>query len=115
MKIAVFSVALILSVVVLCASIFIFGEAELAQLGGYPKSAQGLANLGIYLLLLFVAGSGGAFLALKYRAIPALLLGFVGLSLMAIGCFTVYSSIFVIVFGMVFVVLAIFGAGAKRN
>lgn len=107
MKKIVFAVGLILSLAVLFVAAVIFMEASSAQARGSLEYARTLANLGICTLILSVVGFAGTFLSLKYRWASALLLG-LGLCLMIMGCFTIYSSLSALFLGMAFVVLALF-------
>lgn len=113
MKIVSFVLGLLLSLIVLGASLFAIGASTLGEMVGETATAESMMTSGMLGLFLSILGITGASLAFKHKVASAILLFLTMVFLIFVGTYTVHKNM--IVFGGLFFLPAIFAAVSKKE
>lgn len=113
MRIASFVLGLLLSLVVLGASLFAIIASGLAAIVGETATAESMVNSGMLGFFLSILGIIGASLAFKHKAASGILLSLTAAFLILVGTYAVHKNM--ILFGGLFFLAAIFAAVSKNE
>jgi len=112
MRIVSFILGLLLSLIVLGASLFSIGASTLGEMVGETATAESMITSGVLGFFLSIFGIIGASLAFKHKVTSAVVLFLTMFFLILVGNYTVHKNM--IVFGGLFFLPAIFAAVSKK-
>lgn len=113
MKIVSFVLGLLLSLIVLGASLFAIGASALGGIAGETAAAESMMTSGVLGLFLSILGTIGASLAFKHKVASSILLFLTMMFLILVGSYTIHKNM--IVFGGLFFLPALFAAVSKKE